>query len=115
MTSDTKERILDAAERLFADHGFPATSMRDITQEAGVNLAAVNGVVARILPGPHALHRPARHKPRRYDAGLPSSVIRFRMLQARTASLPCPAGLRARRPLPMIDLYRKKAFSTRAC
>ena len=42
MTSDTKERILDAAERLFADHGFPATSMRDITQEAGVNLAAVN-------------------------------------------------------------------------
>ena len=42
MTSDTKERILDAAGRLFADHGFPATSMRDITQEAGVNLAAVN-------------------------------------------------------------------------
>ena len=42
MASDTKERILDAAERLFADHGFPATSMRDITQEAGVNLAAVN-------------------------------------------------------------------------
>jgi len=42
MISDTKERILDAAERLFADHGFPATSMRDITQEAGVNLAAVN-------------------------------------------------------------------------
>ena len=42
MASDTKERILDAAERLFADNGFPATSMRDITQEAGVNLAAVN-------------------------------------------------------------------------
>ena len=42
MATDTKERILDAAERLFADHGFQATSMRDITQEAGVNLAAVN-------------------------------------------------------------------------
>jgi AcrR family transcriptional regulator len=42
MAADTKERILDAAERLFADHGFPATSLRDITQEAGVNLAAVN-------------------------------------------------------------------------
>ena len=42
MASDTKGRILDAAERLFADNGFPATSMRDITQEAGVNLAAVN-------------------------------------------------------------------------
>ena len=42
MAPDTKERILDAAERLFADHGFPATSLRDITNEAGVNLAAVN-------------------------------------------------------------------------
>jgi AcrR family transcriptional regulator len=42
MAIDTKNRILDAAERLFADHGFPATSMRDITNEAGVNLAAVN-------------------------------------------------------------------------
>jgi AcrR family transcriptional regulator len=43
MTSiDTKERILDAAERLFADQGFKSTSMRNITQEADVNLAAVN-------------------------------------------------------------------------
>ena len=37
-----KERILDVAERLFADFGFPVTSLRDITREAGVNLAAVN-------------------------------------------------------------------------
>lgn len=39
---DTKDRILDAAERLFALHGFAATSLRAITNEAGVNLAAVN-------------------------------------------------------------------------
>lgn len=39
---DTKDRILDAAERLFATHGFEATSLRAITTEAGVNLAAVN-------------------------------------------------------------------------
>lgn len=39
---DTKERILDAAERLFADHGFAATSLRAITSGAGVNLAAVH-------------------------------------------------------------------------
>src|SRR5258708_21964173 len=38
----TKERILDAAERLFATQGFEATSLRAITSEAGVNLAAVN-------------------------------------------------------------------------
>lgn len=41
-TLATKERILDAAERLFADKGFDATSMRLITAAAGVNLAAVN-------------------------------------------------------------------------
>ena len=38
----TKERILDAAEALFMEHGFEATSLRVITAAAGVNLAAVN-------------------------------------------------------------------------
>jgi AcrR family transcriptional regulator len=38
----TKTRILNAAERLFAQHGIEATSLRMITTEAGVNLAAVN-------------------------------------------------------------------------
>jgi AcrR family transcriptional regulator len=40
--SITKERILDAAEALFMEHGFEATSMRAITASAAVNLAAVN-------------------------------------------------------------------------
>ena len=39
---DTRERILDAAETLFVEHGFEATSMRMITGRAGVNLASVN-------------------------------------------------------------------------
>ena len=42
LPSDTKTRILDAAERLFGKNGFDATSLRDITAEAQVNLAAVN-------------------------------------------------------------------------
>lgn len=42
MTGQTRERILDAAERLFAEHGFSATSMRCITQQAKVNLASIN-------------------------------------------------------------------------
>jgi len=41
-SQQTKPRILDAAEILFAEHGFAATSLRDITKEAAVNLAAVN-------------------------------------------------------------------------
>ena len=40
--ADTRERILDAAERLFMAYGYDGTSMRQITGEAGVNLAAVN-------------------------------------------------------------------------
>lgn len=40
--SDTKTKILNAAESLFGQHGFDGTSLRDITAEAGVNLAAVN-------------------------------------------------------------------------
>lgn len=40
--SDTVERILDAAEILFAEKGFAETSLRLITSKAQVNLAAVN-------------------------------------------------------------------------
>src|SRR5215469_4852174 len=39
---DTKQKILDAAERLIADQGYAATSLRHIIAEAGVNLAAVH-------------------------------------------------------------------------
>ena len=42
MSANTRERILDVAERLFADRGYPATPLRDITSEAGVNVASVN-------------------------------------------------------------------------
>ena len=39
---DTKTRILDGAEQLFAREGFHNTSLRALTQLAEVNLAAVN-------------------------------------------------------------------------
>lgn len=38
----TKSAVFGAAERLFALHGFQNVSVRDITAEAGVNLASVN-------------------------------------------------------------------------
>jgi len=40
--SDTKQKILDTAERLFAEQGYSATSLRQIIADAGVNLAAVH-------------------------------------------------------------------------
>jgi AcrR family transcriptional regulator len=41
-SKDTKIRILDAAEQLFAEQGYASTSLRNITADAGVNLASVN-------------------------------------------------------------------------
>lgn len=38
----TKDRILSAAEELFAQHGFSGTSLRQVTGRADVNIAAVN-------------------------------------------------------------------------
>ncbi len=40
--TDTKSRIMDAAEALFVAGGFESMSMRQITTAANVNLAAVN-------------------------------------------------------------------------
>ncbi|HEX2216795.1 MAG TPA: TetR/AcrR family transcriptional regulator [Xanthobacteraceae bacterium] len=42
LPADTRARILQTAEALFAEHGFDAVSMRDITTTARVNLASVN-------------------------------------------------------------------------
>ena len=58
----TKDRILDAAERLFAESGYDGVSLREITRAAGVELALsglttatfLNGqtvTIASILPG----------------------------------------------------------------
>ena len=41
-SANTKERILTAAEALFAQRGFEGASLRQLTAAAGVNLAAVN-------------------------------------------------------------------------
>lgn len=40
--TDTRDRLLDAAEALFAEHGIAGTSLRRITAEAGANLASIH-------------------------------------------------------------------------
>ncbi len=42
MAANTKEKILNTAELLFAENGIANTSLRNITQQAKVNLASVN-------------------------------------------------------------------------
>lgn len=40
--ADTRERLIDAAERLFAERGFDGVSLREIVAAADVNLGAVH-------------------------------------------------------------------------
>ena len=40
--ADKREHILIAAEQLFGERGFDGTSVRDIAQSAGVNLAMIS-------------------------------------------------------------------------
>jgi AcrR family transcriptional regulator len=42
MSGETKDQILDAAERLFSESGIDATPLRRIIAEAGVNAAAIH-------------------------------------------------------------------------
>jgi len=42
MVANTRQRILDAAEKLFARQGFESTSLRSVISSAEVNLAAVH-------------------------------------------------------------------------
>lgn len=41
-SEETRERILDAAERCFGEAGYAATTLRDVTTAAEANVAAVN-------------------------------------------------------------------------
>jgi len=54
----TRRSILEEAEKLYAEHGFEGMSMRTLTQNAGVNLAAVNYHFGSkrelVMPMPHA-------------------------------------------------------------
>src|SRR5258708_33872042 len=38
----TRQRLLEAAARLFAEHGFQNVTVRDICKKAGANVASVN-------------------------------------------------------------------------
>jgi AcrR family transcriptional regulator len=83
----TKEKLMDAAEKLFARKGFHGTSLRDITGEAGVDLALVNyhfggkkPLLAAVLERRGAVLNEARLA---------------RLQEVRAAAAPQPAGAEA--------------------
>ena len=85
MSESTKERILDAAERLFADQGIDSTSLRAVTTAAEVNLAAVNyhfgskhELYAAVLEHAFATgvpHSPQNFAPSRTSSPHPAQII----------------------------------------
>jgi AcrR family transcriptional regulator len=38
----TREKLLEAAGQIFAEHGFQAATVREICSRAGANVAAIN-------------------------------------------------------------------------
>jgi AcrR family transcriptional regulator len=96
----TRDRILNAADRLFAERGFGRTSLRALTREAGVNLAAVNyhfGSKLELLHGALSRHVEAINGER---------LLRLQELEADPRSLSIESVLGA--------LYRPTFEFTRA-
>ena len=98
---ETRTTILDAAEALFAEHGYDATSLRQLTTRAKANLAAVNyhfGSKERLAMA--ALQRrigPINDERRRRLDALPArpaiaDVVRAFVEPAFPTAANCPAG-----------------------
>jgi AcrR family transcriptional regulator len=87
----TRERIFDAAEALFLEHGFDGTSLRMVTTQADVNLAAVN----YHFGGKNGLF--TAMMARRFDAMNDARValLEEHLRAARGAPLPCERVLAA--------------------
>jgi len=76
--SETRDRLLKAAERLFADRGFRKVTVRDICRAARANVAAVNyhfgdklGLYREVLQSATDRMRTTTDEARRAGAGAP--------------------------------------------
>ena len=98
-------------------YGLPG--QRGPAEHPRVHVAPPRTLAAALLRksklAPSAPTRRFRHRSIANDSGRPSSVIRLSTLHASTDSTACAARVRLRSRSPRIDLYRKNAFSTRAC
>lgn len=86
--TDPQSRLLDDAERLFAEHGFSGTSVRDISAASGVNQA----LIAYYFGGKEGLYRAVFER-------------RGRPMMAERSKLLAQARVRAgTRPIPLREL-----------
>ena len=100
----TKDRILDAAEALFMEHGFEATSLRAITAAAGVNLAV----------GQLPLRQQGRAVPGGADAAARSDEPGAARPPDARSSANAGAGAAALRPHPVGDVRPRAAARARS-
>jgi AcrR family transcriptional regulator len=76
---ETRERLLSAATRLFADHGFAKVTVRDICKGARANVAAVNyhfggkvGLYGQVLESAMAIMQQATLQAQEEGVGKPA-------------------------------------------
>jgi len=101
----TRDSLLDAAEALFAEHGFTRASVRAITDAAGANVAAVNYHFGTKLDLIKAVLE------RRVG---PLNLERLRRLQAcATAGSPSLESIVAAFVEPALEMVRKERDRTR--
>ena len=94
---ETRERLLDAAGRLFAERGFKDVTVRDICRAARANVAAVNyhfgdkrGLYVQLLQAATALMREATEEARRAGEGRPAEERLRVAIQVHLQSLLAP-------------------------
>src|SRR5690606_8837414 len=93
LRSKRQEAILEAAERLFADQGFHAVTLRQIAEAARVPLALVGYYFGRKNELSHAIFAHRRHWHRACAAGLDEALHRAadpRSLQRTVEALALP-------------------------
>lgn len=115
---ETRERLLDAAERLFAARGFRDVTVRDICHAARANVAAVNyhfgdklALYAEVIRRATAAMREATDEAERAGRGLPPeerlrlSIQTFlqRLLRPRRETLHRVVEREMRDPTPALD------------
>lgn len=94
-SQETRQRLLNAGVRLFAEHGFKGVSVRDLSNEAGTNIAAIN----YHFGGKQGLYQAV------FEATLDTDEPRFRDALATIRTLAQSAGADSPQLVAAVRLY----------